>query len=402
MERAGRGGVKKKYAASYKHICESKGKRFVINQGGSRSGKTYSALMWLIENAIINHGQGLVYTVCRKTLKSLRSSAYRDFIDILKDAGIYRESDHNKSNFEYSIYGNLIEFIGLDDSQKIRGRQRHVCFVNEANETDHETFVQLNMRTVLKFIIDFNPSEEFWVEDLKLREDAVFHVTTYKDNPFLPESQRREIENLKNVNEALYKVYALGLFAEIEGLVYTNWIEQRDFINDVGVRKFGYGLDFGFSNDVTALVKCCEYGGEVWAESVIYETGLTSNDISNYMSQLGVKKTDLIIADPGGGGAQQIEELRRKGWNIRPAPKGKGSVVFGIDVLRRYKLNLVGHEIVKERKMYAWQKDKSGSSINEPIDRWNHALDALRYWAVENLQVPQIKGGIIRPIRTNT
>lgn len=359
----------------------------MINQGGSRSGKTYSVLQYLIELAHEFKDGGILITVCRKTSTALKATAERDFFEIIRSEGLYNEKNHSKSERTYNLFGNTFEFIGLDDSQKVRGRKRDVLFINEANEVDYETFVQLNLRTTTKVIIDYNPSEEFWSEDLKLRDDAAFFITTYKDNPFLPEAQINEIEGLKDKNKSLYQVYALGLFAEIEGLVYTNRREVSKFPDDA--RNVAYGLDFGFSNDVTALVKCGIWGGEVYAKDVIYETGLTNLDLNERFKSIGLSKTDLIIADPGGGGAMNIEELRRMGWNIVAAKKGQGSVMYGIGVLQSAgRLNLCGAGIVKEGKSYAFKKDSSGKTLNEPIDKWNHSLDALRYWATEHLETP--------------
>jgi phage terminase large subunit len=295
-----------------------------------------------------------------------------------------------KSTKEYRLFGNLIQFRGLDDSQKVRGAERDILFINEANEVDQETFTQLNMRTKVKVIVDYNPSEEFWTEDLKLRDNSAFFITTFRNNPYLGQAQIDEIQNLEFTNPSLYKIYGLGLFADIEGLVYTNWAAATKFPADC--RNVGYGLDFGFSNDVTALVKCGIWGGEIYAEEKIYQTGLTNLDLNKLLKDPAIidNRRIPIIADPGGGGAMNIEELRRMGWNIHGARKGAGSISFGISMVQPYKLNLIGENIIKERKNYAYVKDKRGGFLNEPVDRWNHGMDGLRYWGIENLSTPVI------------
>ena len=369
-------------------MVESKGVRYVINQGGSRSGKTYSILQYLIEIAAENENAGIVFTVCRKTLNALKATAERDFLEILKNEGLYNEKYHNRTDRTYDLNGNMFEFIGLDDSQKVRGRKRDILFINEANDVDEETFTQLNMRTTTKVIIDFNPSEEFWAEDLKKREDSRFYITTHLDNPFLPDVQRQAIEDLKHKDPAQYQIYALGLFAELQGVIYRNKEQALRFPDTA--KSVCYALDFGFSNDVTALVRCGLFGGEIYAQELIYETGMTNTDISKRLAELGVRKRlDEIIADTGNGGAMNIEELKRMGWNIRGAKKGPGSIKYGISVMQRYKLNLIGDNIWKEAKNYVWMKDVNGKPLDEPIDRWNHALDALRYWAMEKAATPQ-------------
>ena len=369
-------------------MVESKGVRYVINQGGSRSGKTYSILQYLIGIAFRMVNAGLTITVCRKTLNALKATAERDFLGILKNEGLYNEKYHNRTDRTYDLNGNMFEFIGLDDSQKVRGRKRDILFINEANDVDEETFTQLNMRTTTKVIIDFNPSEEFWAEDLKKREDSRFYITTHLDNPFLPDVQRQAIEDLKHKDPAQYQIYALGLFAELQGVIYRNKEQALRFPDTA--KSVCYALDFGFSNDVTALVRCGLFGGEIYAQELIYETGMTNTDISKRLAELGVRKRlDEIIADTGNGGAMNIEELKRMGWNIRGAKKGPGSIKYGISVMQRYKLNLIGDNIWKEAKNYVWMKDVNGKPLDEPIDRWNHALDALRYWAMEKAATPQ-------------
>lgn len=369
-------------------MVESKGVRYVINQGGSRSGKTYSILQYLIEIAAENENAGIAFTVCRKTLNALKATAERDFLEILKNEGLYNEKYHNRTDRTYDLNGNMFEFIGLDDSQKVRGRKRDILFINEANDVDEETFTQLNMRTTTKVIIDFNPSEEFWAEDLKKREDSRLYITTHLDNPFLPDVQRQAIEDLKHKDPAQYQIYALGLFAELQGVIYRNKEQALRFPDTA--KSVCYALDFGFSNDVTALVRCGLFGGEIYAQELIYETGMTNTDISKRLAELGVRKrVDEIIADTGNGGAMNIEELKRMGWNIRGAKKGPGSIKYGISVMQRYKLNLIGDNIWKEAKNYVWMKDVNGKPLDEPIDRWNHALDALRYWAMEKAATPQ-------------
>ena len=175
-----------KLATTYYNAKHSKAK-IQVHQGGSRSGKTFSLLLYIIETCSKNKNSGAVITVCRKTFPALRASVMRDFFEILEREGIYNPEDHNKSESIYKLYGCLIEFISIDSPQKVRGRKRDLLFINEANECSIEDWRQLILRTTGRIIIDFNPSDEFhWIyDDVIPRDDADFFQTTYKDNPFL-------------------------------------------------------------------------------------------------------------------------------------------------------------------------------------------------------------------------
>jgi phage terminase large subunit len=183
--------VKIKTNVVFKHLLEST-KKITIEQGGTRSGKTYNILLFIIFKYCLEN-TGKTITVCRKTFPAVRSSVMRDFLDILKAYSFYSEEAHNKSNHEYKLNGNLIEFISLDQPQKVRGRKRNLLFINEANELDYEDWQQLIFRTEDKIILDFNPSDEYhWIYDKVIpRDDADFFITTYLDNTFLNESIKR-------------------------------------------------------------------------------------------------------------------------------------------------------------------------------------------------------------------
>ena len=194
----------------YKHLVNSDSK-IIVEQGGTRSGKTYNILLWIIFK-YCTHNTGKIITICRKTFPSLRATVLRDFLHILREHQIYREEHHNKSNSEYNLFGNLVEHTSLDQSQKIRGRKRDLLFINEANELHWEDWQQLIFRTQERIIIDFNPSDEYhWIYDKVIpREDCEFYKTTYLDNPFLEESIRAEIERLKETDEQYWQIYGLG------------------------------------------------------------------------------------------------------------------------------------------------------------------------------------------------
>lgn len=345
------------------------------------SGKTYSALQWIIRTC--HKYQGMTISIVRKTLPALKSSAMRDFIEIMNSLGWYNESDHNKTENTYQLNKNLIEFFSIDDAQKIRGRKRDILFINEANEIDIEDWRQLLLRTSGKVIIDYNPSDfEHWIYDHVLtREDCSTLITTYKDNPHLPDALKREIESLKDADPEYWKIFGLGERGQLVGLVFNNWVnclavpENAKFI--------GHGLDWGFTNDPTALVSVYKRDNELYLVEKLYERGLTNQDIAKKISELGINKRDEIFADSAE--PKSIEEVYRMGFNIKPTAKGKDSIINSIDILRRFKIFLIGSNLQKEFRTYKWKTDKAGKAINEPVDFNNNLIDSSRYLALMKL-----------------
>ena len=369
----------------FKHL-ELSQKRIVIEQGGTRSGKTYNILLWIIFSYCMRH-TGRTITIARKTYPALRSTAMRDFINIVKDYGIYSELNHNKSNSEYVLNGNLVEFISLDQPTKVRGRKRDLLFINEANELFFEDWQQLIFRTTGKIILDYNPSDEFhWIYDrVKVREDAEFYITTYKDNPFLEPEIIQEIERLKNIDENYWKIYGLGQVGTAKSLIFN--FNLIDTIPE-NAKFISYGLDFGFTNDPTALVKVYLHDTNLYVKELLYRTGMTNQDIAKELDRLEIGRREEIFADASE--PKSIEEIYRMGWNIKKADKPQGSVNLGIDMLRRYTLNVTKDSLnlIKEGRNYKYKEDKNGNILNEPADAFNHTMDALRYAIFMKLSKP--------------
>jgi len=355
--------------------------KIVVNQGSSRSGKTYSILQLLILVKAFDEKDD-VFTIVRKTLPSLKASAMRDFFEILKNEGLYDERFHNKTENTYSLNGNLFEFVSLDQPQKKRGAKRQYLFVNEANELTLEDWVQLIMRTEKQAFLDFNPSidDEHWINTKVItREDCTFIHSTYKDNmAFLPAEVVKEIEQLQFIDPLYWRVYGLGLPGMIRGLVFDNWQLAESFPKDC--KWVMYGLDFGFTNDPTALIKVGLSGGELWFDELIYNRGLTNQDIARWMGELGMGWEDEVIAD---NQPKCIYEIKKEGYNVKAAHKGKDkdSILAGIDILKRYRLNVTKRSVnlIRELKNYKWKEDQAGQPTNVPIDKFNHGIDAVRY-----------------------
>ena len=368
----------------FKHLQRSN-KKITIEQGGTRSGKTYNILLWLIFDYCTGNNNKTI-TICRKTFPSVRASVMRDFFDILKQYKIYSEDFHNKSNSEYRLFNNLVEFISLDQPQKVRGRKRDVLFINEANELYFEDWQQLVFRTTEKIILDYNPSDEYsWIYDNVIpREDAEFYKTTYIDNPFLHESIISEIELLKETDETYWQIYGLG-----ERGLSKSTIFQYTEVNKIPEEaKFvSYGMDFGYVNDPTVLVSVYLKDFSLYCKEHFYQTQMTANDIYRKLQEVGVGREAIFCdsAEP-----RLIDELRRMGLNTRHTIKGKDSVNAGIDLLKRYKLNVTSDSpnMIREFRNYKWIEDKNGKLTNNPVDANDHTIDSLRYATYNMLSKP--------------
>ena len=368
----------------FKHLQKSKTK-ITIEQGGTRSGKTYNILLWLIFDYCTKNN-GKTITICRKTFPSVRASVMRDFLDILKQHRIYSEDFHNKSNSEYALFGNLVEFISLDQPQKVRGRKRDVLFINEANELFFEDWQQLVFRTTEKIILDYNPSDEYsWIYDNVIpRKDAEFFKTTYLDNPFLDSSIQKEIELLRETDEAYWQIYGLG-----ERGISKSTIFQYYEVNKIpeDAKFISYGMDFGYVNDPTVLVSVYQKDYNLYCKEHFYQTKMTANDIFYKLKEIGVNK-DAVFCDSAE--PRLIDELRRMGLNTRPTIKGRDSVNAGIDLLKRYKLHITtdSSNMIQEFRNYKWVEDKGGKLTNVPRDANNHTIDSLRYATYNMLSKP--------------
>jgi phage terminase large subunit len=344
--------------------------RFVINEGGSRSSKTYSLCQLIIIYCLQNNNK--VVSIIRKTFPALRATVMRDFIEILKELNIYSLEDHNKSEHIYTFSnGSIVEFFSVDDEQKIRGRKRDIAWCNEANELYFDDFTQLNMRTESKLIFDYNPSESTsWLYELP-QDESILIKSTYKDNPFLPQSIRAQIEDLKRTDEALYQIYALGEKAISKSNIYSNWtfIPHRParFVNYV------YGLDFGY-NHPTALMRVYWCDNDIYIEPVIYESYLTTPMLIDKMQSFNVEKTVTIVADYAR--PEIIAELNNAGYDVQNANK---VVKKGIDNIKTFGVFCQDDKAIKkEYENYKWKK--VGDMItDEPVKMWDDAMDAIRY-----------------------
>jgi phage terminase large subunit len=376
----------------YKHLLNSN-KKITIEQGGTRSGKTYNILLFIIFNYCLNN-KGKTITICRKTFPSVRATVMRDFIDIIKAYKLYNENSHNKSNSEYTLNKNLIEFISVDQPQKIRGRKRDLLFINEANELDFEDWQQLIFRTQEKIILDYNPSDEYhWIYDKVLnRNDTDFYRTTYLDNPFLEPTIINEIERLKDTDETYWQIYGLGEKGISKSTIF-NYTEITQIPQDA--QLISYGADAGYTNDPSTLVSVYKQDYNIYIKEHLYRTMMTARDLNDVYRNENIGRNPVYFdaAEP-----RLIDESRRMGWNIQPSLKGRDSINAGIDLLKRFKIHITSDSTnaIQEFRNYKWQEDKSGKLTNTPIDKNNHIVDAVRYATYSILSKPNFGKYAIR------
>lgn len=359
-------------------------KRIKIIQGGTSAGKTYGILPILITKAATY--PRLEISVVAESIPHLRRGALKDFLKIMKETGRYFDERFNKSLLRYEFAnGSVIEFFSADDSSKLRGARRDVLYINECNNVTFESYNELAIRTKKEVYLDFNPANEFWVhKELKDEPESDFLILTYQDNEALDSSIVSQIE--KNREKAAtsaywanwWKVYGLGELGSLEGVIFSNW-KTIDTIPDEA-KLVGIGLDFGYTNDPTAIIEIYNYNGQRIVNELKYQTGLLNSDIAKILP-----KHVIVYADSSE--PKSIEEIRRYGITIKGVTKGKDSINYGIDVMQRqnYLVTSNSTNLIKELRSYTWDVDKQGTRLNKPIDNFNHAIDALRYHEMENL-----------------
>lgn len=361
-------------------------KRFICNEGSTRSSKTFSIVQLLIQHCA-NHANQKV-TICAASLPRLKKGALQDFDEIINGWGWYREEWHNMTDNVYNFpNGSSIDFFGLEDPGKAHGPGRDILFINEANYVPKSVFDQLNIRTRYKVIIDLNPSDfNSWCYDLADGPDSIKIHSTYQDNPFLNKWQIQAIESYKLGDPNLWQVYGLGLRGTSAEQIYTHW----KIVDDLPIGDIFYGLDFGFTNP-TSLVRCVLKEGEITVKEEIYQTGLTTGELVAKMKDI-VKPGESVYCDSAD--ARSIEELYREGFNVYQSDK---DVWAGIMKVKSMPLLVTrdSKNIIRELGSYKWKVDKNGLVLDEPVKENDHSADALRYAIYTRLKTPVISWGAI-------
>jgi len=368
------------YNANQQALLHS-GKRYVVNEGGARSGKTYSIIQLLI--GIAENWKGLAITVCSHSLPHLKRGALRDFLEIMDKWGLYDENAHNHTDQVYQFpSGSYIEFVGLEDPGKARGPGRDVLFINEANLVSKALFDQLDMRTRKKVLLDLNPADfDCWCYGVADGPDAVCIRSNYNDNPYLPEAQRKVIEAYKDADPLMWQVFGLGERGTSAEQIYTHW-KLCDKMPE-GCEPW-YGMDFGYTVP-TAMVKVMLHEGAIYAEEMIYQTHMATQDRIERLKALGIGEYEEIIADAAE--PDSIAEMFNAGFNMYPAVKDVWAGIMKVKSMPLYVLKS-SKNLISELGSYKWKRDKNGEILEEPVKEKDHAVDALRYAVFTKLRNP--------------
>jgi len=351
----------------------SQDKRINVFQGSSRASKTYNILIYWIY--ILLQEDNKVLSVVRKTLPALKGSVLRDLKEILIKFGVYDSEKWHSVDGYYELGTNIIEWFSVDDETKLRGRKRDYLFINEATEVTYDEYIQLALRTSGRIVIDLNPSLwNSWIYDLEKEPDVFYTIVTYKDNPFLSQSLIDEIEKLKTRDANLWKVFGEGQKGTPTRVIFSH--QQYYTELPQSCKLLAYGIDFGF-NDPSTLVRVYKDGDSIYCEELLYLRNVTIPDFIYKIKDLGLNLSDDFICDSAN--PQAISELSRNGINAKPVKKD--TILSGIDQIKRsnFFVHSNSQNLIQELNSYVWKSDKNGNNLDEPEDRNNHLLDAIRY-----------------------
>ena len=367
-------------------------KRYIFLRGSSRSSKTISAVQWVILQAL-QHPK-LTVTIARATQVSIKGTILEDFKFVMEQLGMYDDKSLNKQELVYRFgNGSVVRFIGLDDSTgKLKGFKSNIILVDEINTIDKNAFIQLDIRCTQYLLALYNPEIpiDWWGLEYETKENGIMLHSTYKMNPFLDEPTIRAIEELIDTDPDMAKIYAEGLIVEPREKVYI----QPELYTELpqGIKERYYGLDFGFSNDQCAVVEVYVSGKNLFVRQVLYELGLTNEDLAFKLKDLGVDRTADIVADSAE--PKSIQELKKNGLNVRAV--NKVSVLYGIQKLKQFKI-YIHHEsvdLISEFSNYRFKKDRIGNITNTTTGA-DHLLDALKYVVIQFIDKPKAKVSIV-------
>lgn len=369
-------------------------KRIRAIAGGTSASKTISILMIEIDYAQSQKRPGLT-SIVSESFPHLKRGAMRDFKNIMMEHNYWEDSCWNATDYTYTFKGGWkIEFFSADQPSKVRGPRRDRLFVNEANNIPYEAFDQLEVRTKDVIWLDWNPTNEFWFyTEIKDRRDDVEFVTlTYLDNEALDLRIVQSIESHK-ANKNWWQVYGLGQLGEVEGKIYKGWQIIDEIPHEARLERFG--LDFGYSNDPTAIVALYYYNGGYILDEITYQKGLTNKQIADILKNLDQALVMADSAEP-----KSIDEIKSYGINILPCIKKQGSVNHGIQYVQQQRISMTKRSLnlIREYRNYLWKTDKEGKILDIPDGGFDHTMDAVRYGMEslvtnnEEVYIPTIEG----------
>lgn len=354
---------------------------YLDSEGGARSGKTFTNLQLLYLMAQADP-RPTVNSIVSESLPHLKLGAMRDFQNFMQADGLWDDDAWNKSESYYTLpNGSILEFFGVDALGKVHGPARNRLFINEAQNVKWEVATQLITRTSGLVMWDYNPTHRFWAHEQFENDPKCAHVhSTYLDNNLLPRSIVERIERNKN-NKNYWRVYGLGLVGILEGLIYPDFV-QVDALPDPAGYLETYGLDFGYTNDPTAIIHSLIHTGrkEIYLDEVAFQRGLQNPDIAAILKAQGLKPREGAVVYADCAEPKSIDEVKSYGLNVQKSDKS-AKIKEQIGFINGFRLYVTKRSVnlIKELRNYAWKKISDDVFSNDPIDLWNHACDAFRY-----------------------
>lgn len=368
-------------------------KRIRAVQGGTSASKTVSILLYLIARAQTDATPTLT-SIVSESFPHLKRGVIRDFLNIMQEHNYYDDKRWNKTDYTYTFEtGSKIEFFSVDQPGKVRGPRRDRLFINEANNVPYESFDQLEVRTKEFIFLDWNPTNEFWFyEEVVKRSDVEHLILTYRDNEGLSREIVDSIEQRKD-RKGWWQVYGEGLLGEVEGKIYKDWAILDEIPHHARLER--YGLDFGYSNDPSAIVAIYYYDGGYILDEITFLKGLSNKQIADTILN---QPQALVIADSAE--PKSIDEIKAHGVNIQAAEKGADSVRNGIQLVQDQRISMTKRStnIIKEYRNYLWETDRDGKILNEPEHTFSHSMDAIRYALTSLIKKPNFINTASAPV----
>jgi phage terminase large subunit len=349
-------------------------------QGGTSAGKTIAILLLLIQQCQTDKEPTLT-SVVAESIPHLKRGALRDFMNIMKGHNYFKEDRWSATDRTYTFEtGSQMEFFSSDDGSKLRGARRDHLFMNEANKQSLEAFNELEVRTKGNVFLDWNPTNEFWfyTEVQPNRKDVDYIIVTYVDNEGLPEEIVKSIEARRH-NKSWWKVYGEGQLGEVEGRIYVGWNQLDELPSEA--RLVSIGMDFGYTNDPSAIVAMYYHNGAYVLDEIAYRKGLSNKALSDYINSYLVSEGKSVVTVADSAEPKSIDEIRLYGTPIVPSVKGPGSVNQGIQFVQDQKIFVTKRSVNvwKEYNNFLWKVDRLGSKLNVPDHAYSHSMDAIRY-----------------------
>lgn len=367
--------VKYGYVFEQTELAIANGHDNIFHMGGTGSGKTYDIMLFIIYLALNNSNK--IITVVSESFPHLEIGSVRYAHKIINDFNLTDSISFNKKNMMFSFENNtILEFFSADRIAKALGARRWLLYGNEINTLKFDVWDELARRS--KIVIgDFNPTAEFWLERyLSLYGKHLIIKSNYLQNPFLPVEEFNRIQRRALVDPNFKRTHVDIEYGSLEGLIFESFNIIDQFPSDC--KWISFGMDFGFTNDPSTMIKVGCKDDTLFLDELFYSTGLLASDIANLLKSLNITFSDDITAD---NKPETIFEINRNGFNLKSAYKPPGSILAGIEMIKEYKISVTSRSLnlIKELRNYKWKSNSSGLSLNEPIDSFNHAIDALRY-----------------------